>query len=131
MSVLGKILAFLNILGVGGFMALASMDYAKRKSWEYVNFRADLLADNPGTGTHGGLPIDADDKDKAGVPLIDKFGADESRWQDDKTLKELFPANPPKMPTQVAEVERVHDLLKQQIEAAGDLRKKNLLLGAS
>jgi hypothetical protein len=119
MSVLGKILAFLNILGVGGFMVLAGMSYAKRKSWEYANFRADLLVD--------GLPIDDQDSDKAGVPLVNKFGA-ATQWDSDRTLKELFPSNPLKSPTQVAEVERVYDLLKKQVDAAEGDRKKNILL---
>ena len=48
MSILGKILAFLNILGLLGFGTLAGMTYAKRRAWQYQNFRHDLLAGDAG-----------------------------------------------------------------------------------
>jgi hypothetical protein len=39
MSILGKILAFLNILGMAGLLLIGLLDYGKRKTWEYAVFR--------------------------------------------------------------------------------------------
>jgi hypothetical protein len=124
MSILGKILAFLNILGVGGLIYLGSVTYAKRRAWEYVNFRHDLLADNRTEGTHGGLSIDDQDSDKAGNPLVKKFAA---KPEEDRTLKELLGGKPLK--TQREEVERVKKELDGKLSAKDDnIREKNILL---
>src|SRR5436305_12465925 len=66
MSLFGKVLAFLNVLGVLGLAALASMDYARRQAWAYAVFRHDLVVD--------GLPLDRQATDDQGRPLYEKVG---------------------------------------------------------
>ena len=114
MSILGKILAFLNILGAAGFIALASMTYAKRHAWEYANFQFDLR--------DGGLPLDDTDGDRENRPLVRKFGQDPAK---DRTIKEFFPSDP--VWTQVQEVKKVREKLDTFL-AEDDIRKKNIKL---
>ena len=110
MSILGKILAILNILGVAGFVALASMTYTKRQAWELANIRADLVVD--------GLPIDDLENDKEAIPLVRRIPP--------HLLDEMFAASP--VATQVAEVNRVRVELDALLSAADTVRKKDLLL---
>jgi hypothetical protein len=126
---LGKILAFLNILGVAGLLYLATVTYAKRQQWEYANFRADLIP--------FGLPIndkkveENGDTEKDGTLRLNKFErfGDPSTIQNDGTFKALFPSDRPKLPTQVSEVERVYGKLKAQLDAPeNDVRKKDMFL---
>ena len=42
MSLLSKILVFLNILAAGAFIALATMNWGKRQQWAYAVFRHEL-----------------------------------------------------------------------------------------
>ena len=116
MSILGKILAVLNILGVGGLIYLSSVTYAKRRAWEYANFRHDLIVD--------GLPIDDKDSDKEGKPLVRHFA---DKAADDTTLKAILGGSPVK--TQREEVERVKGLLDAKLaETDTNIRAKNMLL---
>ncbi len=75
MSLLGKILAVLNLAGLAGFFYVAALDYAKRQSWAYAVFRQDLLIQ--------GLPLDETDSDTEGRPIVDRIG--------EQTGKDLFP----------------------------------------
>jgi hypothetical protein len=118
MSTLGKVLAALNILGVGGLIYLFSVTYAKRQQWEYANFRHDLIVD--------GLPIDDEDRDREGEPLVNKFESDPTKFSKDRTLKELFPGSPVR--TQRAEVERVKQQLDAKLAKATNDRKKAIQL---
>jgi hypothetical protein len=115
MSVLGKILAILNVLGVCAFLVIGTMAYGKRQSWAYVNLRADLLAK--------GLPLDEADLDSDGVPKINKLHP--------KTINDTLggPA-PAKGPTQVAEIESVKKQLDAKIADAGEDRQKKIGLYA-
>jgi hypothetical protein len=106
MSLLGKILAVLNILAVIAFLIIGGMAYSKRQAWAYLGFRAELMSD--------GIPLDDKELDKEGYPRKDKLH--------EKTVAELFGGEP--VHTQVKEVERVKGLLDAQIGAATDQRKK-------
>lgn len=112
MSLLGKILAFLNILGMAGLMFLAMMDYTKHKEWLYANYRRDLLLI--------GLPMhkeETDPEDKSRL-LYENINP--------QIQKELFPNNP--VTTQKEEVERVKKALDAQLNAEPDKTKQTALL---
>jgi hypothetical protein len=113
MSLLGKILAFLNIIGAAGFVYLASLDYAKRHTWAAQVFRADLLLQ--------GLPLDAEARTPEGEPIVDLITED--------TKKALFPV-PPAVFTQEDEVRRVQSEVQSRIQAAGTDTDKILAASA-
>jgi len=73
MSLLGKILAVLNVLAAVAFFYLATLDFGKRQEWAYATFRHDL-------GLNG-LPIDENETDPEGYRIVDHIS--------DATLKEL------------------------------------------
>src|SRR5262249_52888534 len=110
MSIIGKILAILNVFAVIGAVVLIAQDYAKRKTWEYAVFREDLMMN--------GLPLDGQERDPQGRTITEKIG--------DKTQKELFPGSP--VTTQMAEVQRVQSQLQSRIDGAGDKKKQIALL---
>src|SRR5688500_10970007 len=60
MSLLGKILAVLNLLAAGGFLYLAVLDYSIRQQWSYALFRHDIAL--------LGMPVDREDRDDRGRP---------------------------------------------------------------
>src|SRR5258708_4194102 len=101
MSLLGKILALLNVLGAVGFVCLAAMDYGKQQSWKYANFRQDL--------TNNGLPLDEEEKDRFGGFTVDKMS--------DETLREMFPSGQP-VRIQIDEVKRIKNLLQRPLDDA-------------
>ncbi|HEY7426176.1 MAG TPA: hypothetical protein VH682_18240 [Gemmataceae bacterium] len=110
MSLLGKVLAILNVLAVLGALALMGMSYGKQMAWEYKVFQQKLLMD--------GLPVDEGERDQQNRPLADNIGT--------STQKDLFPQNP--VTTQKAEVERVRGQLQSKIQGAGDKKKQIYLL---
>jgi hypothetical protein len=112
MSIIGKVLAILNVLAVIGAVVLIAQDYAKRTAWEYAVFREDLMIN--------GLPLDEKETDPQGRPLVERIGP--------QTQKELFPSSPPPQPTQKAEVEQVRNQLNSKIQGAGDKKKQIYLL---
>jgi len=65
MSLLGKLLAILNVLAAVLFVAVAGLDWMQRQRWEYVVFRHDLFVD--------GLPIDDKEKGPDLAPRVTKF----------------------------------------------------------
>jgi hypothetical protein len=110
MSLLGKVLVVLNLLGVAGVAVLGAMDYGKRQAWSYAVFREELLL--------RGLPLDKDERDAEHKLLIlDKFH--------EETKKELFPQGNPVL-TQLEEVNRVKNEVQGQIQQAGDNNKQML-----
>src|SRR5262245_24409795 len=112
MSLFGKILALLNLLGVAGLGALVALDYAKRKSWAYSVFLHERAV-------HG-LPLDEDDTDAEGRRLVDKLSP--------KLLNDLFAqAGGSPVSTQVAEVKRVKDRLDSKVAAAGSDNAKQIV----
>lgn len=60
MSLLGKILAVLNIAAAGAFLYLAIQDYGVRQAWSYAVLRYDVALN--------GLPVDKEDRDDKGQP---------------------------------------------------------------
>lgn len=58
MSLLGKVLAILNVLAALAFLALAAVDWGTRNAWQHAVFRGDLLL--------RGLPMDKEERDADG-----------------------------------------------------------------
>jgi len=100
MSLLGKILAILNLLAACAFAMLALMDYGKRDSWAHAVFMADLRIN--------GLPVDDSEPVDPGLPS--------KRELDNQTLKQLFqPAGGNEVHTQEEELNKVYQRLKSDI----------------
>ena len=113
MSLLGKILAFFNILAGIGLMALAAMDWSQHQAWSYAVFRHDVAID--------GLPLEDDERDSDGVLKVARMGK--------KALQDIFqaagglPVN-----TQHAEVDRLQSQFREQISKLdGDQAKRQRL----
>lgn len=106
MSLFGKVLAILNVLAAIAFVALASMDWAKRHAWSYAVFRHDLVIN--------GLPVDETEADPVGnAPIAEQLT--------EATLQEVFrPAGGQPVSTQRAEVKRLQDSLRGKIQGAAD-----------
>jgi hypothetical protein len=106
MSLLGKILAILNVLAALGFVYLAAADWGKRHAWAYSVFRHELIID--------GLPVDesetsADDK----APIVDRIS--------DKSAEDIFrQAGGQPVKTQRAAVKQLHDQVRAKIQGATD-----------
>lgn len=66
MSLLGKVLAILNLLTLIGAGVLGTMVYAQRQSWSHTIFLANLYLE--------GLPVDAMEMDKSGSPIASRIG---------------------------------------------------------
>jgi hypothetical protein len=98
MSMLGKILAILNVLAAAGFFYLASQVWAQRLQWEDAALQHDLMAN--------GLPVDEEDKDREGFPKFKDLRA--------PLLKKLFSSDPVK--TQKEEVERLRKKLLARLD---------------
>ncbi len=105
MSLAGKILAVLNLLGAIGLAYLASQDYATRQTWAHEVFRAGLLIN--------GLPVEKTELGEDGEPIYPRLNGGGK----DSPLANLGPALDPL--TQEAEVERVKRELDAKIDAAG------------
>lgn len=105
MSLLGKILAGLNVLAAAAFVYLAIADWGQRQAWTYAVYRLGLSLD--------GLPVDADDTDLEGARTLDRLSP--------ATVRALFPSGEaPPGNTQVGEVQRVHTALRQEVEGIAD-----------
>lgn len=111
MSILGKILAILNVLAVIGVLALLAMDYAKRQTWAHAVFRQQLVIT--------GLPVDDNDVDGQGHKLADDLTP--------ATLQDIFKGSSP-VKTQLDEVKRVQNELNGKIQSAGDKKKQLYVL---
>ena len=120
MSILGKLLAVLNIFAALGFAYLAAADWTQRHNWSYAVYRMGLPLN--------GLPVNEDEIDADSRRRIDNIS--------DATLQDLFKSVGglatgtvlAEDKTQLAEVQRVHDKLKKEIEAqAGDPAKRQKL----
>src|SRR4051812_36584050 len=116
MSLLGKVLALLNVLAAVGFFYLATADRAKRQSWAYAVYRHQLAID--------GLPLEAGETD----PLLNVGKADQIG---EGTLRELNQTAGASdlARTQQEEVQKLHDRLKQEVDRAdGPAAKRNKLV---
>src|SRR5688572_6670828 len=65
MSVLGKVLAVLNIVAALAFVYLATQVRGARQAWSYAAFRHELVLD--------GVPLDAEVKDRDGTPVVERL----------------------------------------------------------
>jgi hypothetical protein len=101
MSLLGKILAVLNVVAAVAFVVVAGLDWGQRHRWEYAVFRHDLLVD--------GLPIDKDEKDPTDqAPRVNKLS--------DETLTGIFKSAGGKpIKTQVEEVQALRDSVRAYV----------------
>jgi hypothetical protein len=110
MSLLGKILAVLNILGAVVFVILGFMDYAKREAWAYVNYTYDVA--------FNGLPLDDKQLDDHESSIKANLTA--------QTKKEWFGDVP--VSTQIEEVDRVKKASDEKTAAAavGDALKETV-----
>jgi hypothetical protein len=109
MSILGKILAFLNILGMVALLTFGLLDYAKRRTWEYAVIRHDLAIN--------GLPVHKEETDDEGRIVYLLYT--------EQTKKELFPSNP--VVTQKEEVERVQKAMQAKTSAVTDPQQQSVL----
>jgi len=101
MSLFGKILAFLNILGAAGLFYLANVDYGKRSSWAYSVVRHELVLD--------GLPSNEQELDRDSKPLVDRLNQ--------QALKDIFAqVGGKEVPTQTKEVERIKSELDARLQ---------------
>jgi hypothetical protein len=107
MSLLGKVLAFLNVLAAVGFVCVAALDYGKHRAWSHAVFTGDLLIN--------GLPLDNSQTDAEGNVLADQIGPE--------TQRKLFErSGSPPVATQEDEVKRVQDRVNSFISSAGDTK---------
>jgi hypothetical protein len=102
MSLLGKILAFMNILGAVGLLSLAAMDYSKRRAWAYSLTRHDLVIT--------GLPLDAEQIDQQGRPLAEQLS--------DEVLDDVFSGLGSRVATQSEELQRIRGELDRRFSTA-------------
>jgi len=110
MSLIGKVLAFLNLLGVAAFAYFATTDYEKIQSWKYANFVYDIA--------YNGLPLDAKETDKSGEPIAERISQ--------QAKQELFP-NGNAVTTQLEEVKRVRDIFDKAIATAGQDKTQQIV----
>ncbi len=111
MSLYGKILAVLNILGAAAFVYFAFADFATRETWAYANYVNDVLV--------AGLPLDNAEKDNRENPIV--------TYLTDETKTEWF--GPDKVSTQVEEVDRVKNAASAKVDAfAGDPSRQTVEL---
>jgi hypothetical protein len=108
MSLLGKILTFLNVLAAIGFFVMAGMDWNKRQLWAEAVIEHKLLFE--------GLPLDEHEMDLEGNPR--------SKDLEQKAVQKLFQqagagGSPEKDKwTQVDELKRVKSELQRRFEDA-------------
>jgi hypothetical protein len=113
MSLFGKILAFLNILGAIALVYFVSADYGKRRAWAHSKFRHELVLK--------GLPLDEQEQTSNEEPIVGLLGEDTRN-----TIFQSAGGNP--VSTQVEEVQRVKSQLDSKIQSAGNPRAKTFLL---
>lgn len=106
MSMLGKILAGLNILGAAAFVYVAALDYGKRQAWAYAVYRHDLFI-------HG-IPVDDEQLNHEGNKL--------TTYLNDETKRELFGGRP--VTTQTQEVSDLYKRLQGKIAAVQEVRRQ-------
>ncbi|MFL5244574.1 MAG: hypothetical protein ACJ8FY_20940 [Gemmataceae bacterium] len=98
MSLFGKLLAILNVLGAIGFVALAVMDWQARHQWTYAVFLHERAIE--------GLPLDDTEIDPDGNPIVKDIS--------NKTQTAIVGSST-NAKTQVEEVNRVKSELQNRI----------------
>jgi hypothetical protein len=115
MSMLGKILAVFNVLAALLFIFILARDYSEQQKWAYADFRYDLVL--------SGLPVDGEEKDVDGIPIVSKIS--------DFTAQQMFQTaggSPEK--TLFKEVERVKKKVKSDLESVQGEGQKRAKLEA-
>jgi hypothetical protein len=100
MSLFGKILLVFNILGAGALGYLAVQTYAKRQAFSQAAMTYNWMLD--------GLPVDTDELDEQGQPLVERMA--------DSVRDHLFSGvGRQPMATQADEVRRVQGLVESRL----------------
>jgi hypothetical protein len=114
MSLFGKILTIINLLGAAGLVYLASVNYGIRQQWAYTVLRYDVMLQ--------GVPLESGEMDRRGLLIVDQLT--------EETLRELYSnvgGNPSR--TQLDEVNAVRTRIDGAVAAQeGDKRAQSLLL---
>jgi len=105
MTLLGKILAILNVLAALAFGVLLLLDYGKRQQWSYAVFLYDVRLQ--------GLPLEQDNLDPS-IPRDRVL----SRHLDEQTLKTVFAGAGEPVKTLEEEVQKLQGRLSADVEAA-------------
>ncbi len=100
MSLLGKVLAILNVLAALAFLALAAVDWGTRNAWQHAVFRGDLLL--------RGLPMDKEERDADGNLIHVEIN--------DAMQRDLFQGDRPVV-TQADAVQRAKEDVLAKVEA--------------
>jgi septal ring factor EnvC (AmiA/AmiB activator) len=92
MGIFGKALAVVNVVAAIGFVVFAALDYGRRQAWTFAVLEQDFLIN--------GLPVDEDDLDVNGVPVVQSVTA--------RVQQDLFAASRGGTPvkTQIEEVQK-------------------------
>jgi hypothetical protein len=112
MSTLNKVLAVLNVLAAIGFLCVAGLDYGKRQAWMYAVRQQDFIIK--------GLPVDENEKDVDGTPLLRAVGKG--------MQQQLFSGLSDSVTTQKDEVKRRYDALRTEINEAPDPDTKKKII---
>jgi hypothetical protein len=107
-NTLGKVLAILNVVAAIAFLILAGRDYGIRKAWTFAVLQEDFILK--------GLPVDDDEKDAEGRPLVTLVG---KRMQE-----QLFKGLSEPVTTQKAEAQRRQKALLAEIGEKADASDK-------
>ena len=99
MSVFSKVLMVLNVLAAIAFLCVAGLDYGKRQAWTFAVLKQDFILN--------GLPVDDNEKDVEGRPVVNLVGK--------SMQKQLFTGLQEPVTTQVKEVERRQKTLRGEI----------------
>jgi predicted NAD-dependent protein-ADP-ribosyltransferase YbiA (DUF1768 family) len=112
MSILGKVLALLNVVAAIAFVCVAGLDYGKRQAWTFAVQQQDFILN--------GLPVDDKEKDVEGRTLVDLIGND--------MQKRLFTGLQQPVKTQVKEVEQRQKAVRAEIDGQPDAAAKKTAL---
>ena len=113
MSMMGKILAVFNVLAALLFIFILSRDYSEQEKWAYADFRHELVID--------GLPVDKEEKDVDGIPIVSKIS--------DVTAQQLFQtAGGQPVKTVVDEIQRVKGKVKSDLDSLANEDQKRAKL---
>jgi hypothetical protein len=105
MSLLGKVLAILNVFAAIGFVVLVSLDWGQRQRWVYAVYRHDL--------TVRGFPIDDKETDPDGTPRVDRL----SDYTSGQILDSVsVPGRKKGIKTQMDELDQVRNAVKAKLD---------------
>ncbi len=110
MSLLGKVLAILNVFAAIAFVVMMSLDWGQRQRWEYAVYRHDLMV--------RGFPIDDKETEPDGTPRVDRL----SDYTSGQILDSVsVPGRKKGIKTQMQELEQVRNAVKAKVDDAAPL----------